>query len=67
LIAKCAPTDAAGWRELRPNPQMRAALADNERAWTRLAIETEMIDRTKHRGRAPKAINRRSLPLVEAG
>ena len=35
------------------NPQMRAALADIERAWTRLAIETEMMERTKNRGRAP--------------
>ena len=38
-----------------PNPQMRAALADIERAWTRLAIETEIMERTRNRGRAPTA------------
>jgi len=36
--------------EYAPNPQVRSALADMERTWTRLALEAEVTQRKKYGG-----------------
>ena len=53
--------------EHAPNPSMRAALEDIARTWTRLAVETEVVQREKRNGGFVLVNGTNPLPLAGGG